>query len=312
LTIKLGSLAPADSPWDKSLKQLAADWEKASSGQVVIKIYTGGTVGDESEMLRKIRLGQLQAAAITGVGINQVYKGVLALSIPMLVTTDEELAYVLENITPYFDSEISKKSFKVVVWTFAGWTHIFSKKPVNTIEDLKKQKLWVWEGNSKEIQIWKEAGFKPVPLGVPDMMTSLQSGGVESLITTPLTAAAYQWFGIAQNMNEMNWAPMIAGILISTSTWEKVPKNLQPALLDIARNTGIKIFDDTKKSDAEAITIMKKYGLKSQASSALQETEWKKLVDQYFTKYIDTEIGRDSYTRVKTLIDKYESNAKRK
>ncbi len=312
LTIKLGSLAPTDSPWDKSLKQLASDWEKASNGQVVIKIYTGGTVGDEAEMLRKIRLGQLQAAAITSVGINQIYQGVLAISIPMLVTTDEELVYVLENMTPHFDAEIAKKSFKVLVWTFAGWTHIFAKKPVYTIDDLKKQKLWIWEGSSKELQLWKEAGFKPVPLAVQDMMTSLQSGGVDSFITTPLTAAGYQWFGIAQNMNEMNWAPMIAGIIISNSAWEKIPKNIQPALLDIADKAGARIINDTRQSDADAIGIMKKYGLKTQAPTKEQIAAWKKLVDQYFDKYIDSEIGRDSYLRVKTLIDKYNSDAKKK
>jgi TRAP-type C4-dicarboxylate transport system substrate-binding protein len=312
ITIKLGSLAPTDSPWDKLLKQLAADWEKASSGRVTIKIYAGGVVGDEAVMLRKIRLGQLHAAAITGVGMNQIHQGVLALSIPMLITNDDELSYALENLGPYFEGALEKKSFKVIMWTFAGWTHIFSKQPARTPEDLKKQKLWVWEGSSKELQIWKEAGFHPVPLALPDIMTSLQSGMVDSFFTTPLSAAAYQWFGIASNMNEMNWAPMIAGIIIASSTWEKIPKDLQPTFIDIAHKAGIRITEETKKADAEAMRIMKKYGLTSYPPAKDSESEWKKIIDKYFDKYIDSEIGRESYIKVKNLLSDYRKNAKAK
>jgi TRAP-type transport system periplasmic protein len=312
LTIKLGSLAPSDSPWDKCLKQLASDWEKASSGQVIIKIYTGGTVGDEAEMIRKMRLGQLQAAAITSNGINQIYKGVLALSIPLLVNKDDELQFVLDKMSPFLDEEIAKKSFKVVVWTFAGWAHVFSKQPVSLPDDLRKQKFWVWEGNSKELQLWKEAGFHPVPLGVPDMMTSLQSGMVDAFISTPLTTASYQWFGIAKNMNEMNWAPMIAGVVINSSVWNKIPKDLQPTLLDISKKAGIQITGETVKADAEAIRVMKNYGLKTQGATAANEAEWKKVIDKYFGDFINSEIGSDSYSRVKNLLLDYRAHGKEK
>jgi TRAP-type transport system periplasmic protein len=312
LTIKLGSLAPADTPWDKQLRKIASDWEKASNGRVSVKIYTGGIVGDEVEMIRKIRLGQLHAAAITGVGMNQIYKGVLAFSVPLLIRTDDELSYVLEKAAPFFEAEMAKKSFTVVTWTTAGWAHIFAKQPVRSPSDLKKQKFWVWEGNSKELQIWQEAGFPAVPLGVPDIMTGLQSGMIDALISTPLSAGSYQWFAIAKNMSEMNWGPMVAGIVVYTSVWNKIPKDLQAKFLEIAHKAGPLIAEETKKADAEAITVMKKYGLNLVPQTKQGEIEWKNIVDKYFMQYINSEVGIDSYNLVNNILKQYRSNAKNK
>jgi TRAP-type C4-dicarboxylate transport system substrate-binding protein len=312
LTIKLGSLAPANTPWDKYIHQIGSDWEKASAGKVVLKIYPGGVVGDETVMLRKIRLGQLDAAAITSVGMNQIYQGVLAFSIPMFITKNDELSYAIEKIGPYFEAAMEKKSFKVIVWTFAGWTHLFSRHPAPKPDDLKTQKLWVWEGNSRELQLWKEGGFHPVPLAAPDMMTSLQSGMVDAFIATPASAASYQWFASANYMCEMNWAPLVAGLVISSAVWAKIPPELQPVLLDIAHKTGPVISEESNKLDAEAVRIMKENGLKTYPVTKENISDWKSTVDKYFDKYIETEIGRDTYDKVNAVITDYRKNAKQK
>ncbi|MBN1697420.1 MAG: TRAP transporter substrate-binding protein DctP [Spirochaetales bacterium] len=305
LTIKIGSLAPSGSPWDKCLKRLAAEWKSISGGKVQVKIYPGGIVGDETVMLRKIRLRQLHAAAITSVGLNTIAKGVLALSVPMLIRNDAELEYVLERMIPHFEEELTKKQFIPIIWTFAGWGHFFSKKPVVRPSDLKEQKMWVWEDNTNEIQIWKEAGFKPVPLPMPDVMTSLQSGMIETVMATPLSAAAYQWFGIANHMCGMNWAPMIAGIVIAKSTWDKIPETLRPRLLDAAREAGKTLNEETRRTDEEVMEIMKANGLVVNPVPEQAVREWKAVVDANFQRLIDEEFGAEAYEMIKVLLDEY-------
>jgi TRAP-type C4-dicarboxylate transport system substrate-binding protein len=305
ITIKLGSLAPANSIWDKCLKEIAAEWRKISHGSVTLKIYPGGIAGDESVMLRKIRLRQLHAAAITCVGLNSITKGILSVSVPMLIRTEEELFYVLDKMTPYLEEELEKKQFIAIGFTFAGWIHFFTRKPVIEPEDLKKQKLWLWDDSSSIVQVWKEAGFKVVPLAATDILTSLQSGMIDGLLTSPLSAAVYQWFAIAKNLTMMNWAPMTAGLVISKSTWEKIPEKIRPQLIESARNILQKLNREMIEADAGAIDIMKQYGLVTHTVTPDIEAKWKALIDKHFEKLIKSDFGEKAYKLVLNYLDTY-------
>ncbi|MCF7929535.1 MAG: TRAP transporter substrate-binding protein DctP, partial [Spirochaetales bacterium] len=130
LTIKLGSVAPAGPPWDKGLKQMAAEWHEISDGRIDVKIYPGGIVGTEPDMIRKMRIGQLQAAVFTSLGMNSISQDVMALSIPFLIRNDAELDYLLEKITPELNERMERSGFTVIAWAPAGWATVFAKGPV--------------------------------------------------------------------------------------------------------------------------------------------------------------------------------------
>ncbi|MDD5065593.1 MAG: TRAP transporter substrate-binding protein DctP [bacterium] len=305
LTIKLGSLAPIGSPWDYNLKKIGAEWGKVSQGQVVLKIYPGGIVGDEDDMIRKIRIGQLDAAGITGVGLSRIFNGVLAIQLPLLVRDEQELEYVLDKIRPYFEKNIEEKGFKVLLWHTAGWAYFFSKKPVVYPEDLKKLKFWVWEGDPDQLEAWKEQNFQPVPLPATEIMTALQSGMAESFTTSPLTAAAYQWFGVAPHMCEMKWAPFIGTVIIATKVWNKIPADQQVKFMEIVLRIGKAMKGEISKADEKAVEIMKQNGLVTHPVNEDIVKQWKSAVDQGFRKLVGKSIEKESYERVKTYIDEY-------
>lgn len=309
LTIKMGSLTPQGSEWDKCLREVAAEWKKISGGKVIVKIYSGGIVGDEPVMLRKIKLGQLHAAAITGVGINGIYRGTLAMSMPMLIQTDAEFDYVLDKIRPFFEQKLEEEGYIALMWTFAGWTHWFGKKPIVRPNDLMSQKMWVWKGNSEEAQIWKKSGFKPVLLDMNDVMTSLSSGMVDAFATTPLNGAANQWFGISQNMCDMNWAPMLGGLVMSKRIWDKIPGQYHAEFMEVLERIGRKFKEVTLKADAEALKIMQENGLKVSSVSGPDIAAWQDIIDANFDELIDKNIGREAYELVKAYLEEYrESN----
>ena len=309
LTIKLGSLAPNGSPWDKALRQIAAEWSTISKGKIKLKIYPGGIAGGESDMLRKMRIGQLHAAGLTGIGMCRVFSGILAVQVPLLVKTDEELYYVLDKMKPKFEKELEEKGFTVLMWSKVGWVHFFSKNPVVTPDDLKQHKLWNYAGDPDGTQAWKKAGFHPVPLSPTELMTSLQSGMVDAFSTTPLSAAANQWFGLAKNMCGMNWAPLIGGIVVSTKTWKKIPPKLQVKLLDAARKVGKESQAEIDKADAQAITIMQEHGLKVHPVSDEVEAQWQRVIDSGFDLVIGKSFDEASYNEIKKHLETFrESN----
>ncbi|MBD3421912.1 MAG: C4-dicarboxylate ABC transporter substrate-binding protein [Chitinivibrionales bacterium] len=298
LTIKLGSLAPSGSPWDTGLKKIAAEWKKISNGKVTVKIYPGGIAGDESDMIRKMRIGQLDAAGLTGVGLCRIYPPILALQAPLTVRNDDELNHALDKMKPSFEKGLADKGFTIVAWNFVGWVHFFGKKPIAGPNDLRKQKLFIWSGDPDGVQRWKEMGFHPVPLASTDLMTSLQSGMVEAFSATPLSAASYQWFGLAPNMSDLKWAPLIGGIVISNKSMQRIPQSLRLPLLQAGSRISSGFQDDIVQADQKAIDIMKEHGLKIIHVSEEGVAKWREVVDKGIADSFDKSIDKDTYETI--------------
>ncbi|MGB5881593.1 MAG: TRAP transporter substrate-binding protein DctP, partial [Thermoanaerobaculia bacterium] len=190
--IKLATLVPDGSVWDKALKEMGADWKESSDGRVTLRIYPGGVAGDEPDVVRKMRIGQIQAASLTVTGLSEIDPAFKVFTIPLFYDSYEELLFVLEAMEPYLAAKLEARGFVFVHWGHAGWVHLFSKDPIRQIDDLKQQKLFVWAGQDDMVQWWMRSGFKPVALAATDIMTGLQTGMIEVLPTTPLAALNLQ------------------------------------------------------------------------------------------------------------------------
>ncbi len=305
ITIKLGSLAPTGSPFDLAIRRLAADWQTVSGGTVVLKTYSGGIAGDEPDMVRKMRIGQLGAAAITVSGLNGIFHGVKALSYPLFINNDDELAYVLKKMRPYMEQEFEKQGFKVMMWSPGGWVYFFSRYPIVGPDDLKKQKLWVWAGDPDEVQAWQTSGFQVVPLASTDIMTSLQGGMIDVFITSPLIAASNQWFGIAKNMCGEKLGPLWGGLAVSMKVWNSIPADLQPKLMESAQKIADSLGAEVAKADHDAITVMQKYGLNITKMPEKQRIQWEQLVDKGFSMLLGKSFDRATFDLAKKYLNEY-------
>ena len=312
LVIKLGSLAPAASPWELGLKRMAAEWEKISDGRVTVKIYAGGVAGDEPDMLRKVRIGALNAAYVTVTGLQGIFNGLKTLSYPLLLRNDDEVAWVLDKMKPAFSAELQKRGFIPFMWSTGGWVYFFSRQPVSTPDDLRRQKLWVWSGDPDEIQAYQSAGFQTVSIPSTDLMTSLQGGMVDALVTSPLIAASSQWFGIASHMYAMRLAPLWGALVISAKTWAQVPADLQPKLMESAQQISDSLAPDVLKADGNAIAVMKKYGLQISDVTPQAAALWVDLLQRTFAPLVGTMYDKDTFNAVKGYLDQYLATHPRK
>jgi TRAP-type transport system periplasmic protein len=305
LTIKMGTLAPVGSPWEVGARRLSAEWERLSGGTVTLKVYAGGIAGDEPDMIRKMRIGTLNAALITVTGLQGIFNGVKTLSYPLLLRSDDELTYVLEKMEPYFDSELEKRGFKPISWSPSGWVYFFSRAPVVTPDDLRRQKFWVWNLDPDEVQAYQRAGFQTVATAATDLTMALQAGMVDALVTSPLVAASNQWFGIAGNMASMKLAPLWGAAVVSTKTWSEIPVDLQPRLIDAAKKIAASLAPDLAKADGQAIDAMRKYGLKINQVPPAVEASWEDLLHKTFAGLVGRSYDKTSFEMAMHYLTEY-------
>ncbi|MCH7630298.1 MAG: TRAP transporter substrate-binding protein DctP [Proteobacteria bacterium] len=304
-TIKLGTLAPEGSVWHNVLRDMAEDWRELSNGRIQVRIYPGGVAGDDADMVRKVRIGQLQAAALTGEGLSNIAEEISVFQMPMLLRSDAELDFVRDRLAPSLEALLEQKGFKVLYWSEVGWVYLFSNKPVRRPADLKPLKIWVWAGDAAWADALKDAGYRPVPLPATEIHMALQSGLVDAFSTTPVAALSFQWFGQAKNMMAMKWAPLTAAVVISTRAWERIPEDLRPEIMAAAQRAGDKAKIQIRSLEAEAIAAMEGYGLTVNQVTPEMAAEWRAEIEATYPKLLGKSIPEDIYNQVAALLEEY-------
>ena len=260
--VKLGTLAPNGSTWHEILKEMAERWSQASNGTVKLRIYPGGTQGNEGEMIRKMAVGQLQGAAVTTTGLHDIAPEPQALGVPLMFDSAAELQKALPVLEPKLDALLQKKGYVALTWGAVGALKLFCTKPFKTPAEAAGAKVFAWEGDPGAVKAWKAAGFNPVVLSSTDIITSLQTGMIECMPNVPLYVLTARLFEKAPYMIDVNWGWVVGATVVRKDAWEKIPADLRPKLAAIARELGAKVDAEVAKLNTEAVTAMEKQGLK--------------------------------------------------
>ncbi len=276
--IKLATIVPQNSVWDKHLQQMAEEWKTATGGRVTVIVYGGGSQGDEPMVLRKMRLDALQAASFTAVGLGSIDAAFNVFDIPFFFASYDELYYVIAKLTPVIRQRMEQKGFVLLNWGSGGWTQVFTKTPVQTVADLKRIKLWTSSGNDKMVQWFKANGFEPRAMAMTDIMTGLTTGMLEGLPTPPLAAMMFQWYRQTPYMLDIGLAPIVGASVITSKAWKSIPEADRPKLLESAAGVEKRLEVDVPKQDADAVAVMVKQGLTVTKATG---PEWRTQVDNF-------------------------------
>lgn len=261
VTIKLGTVAPQGSTWHEILKDMGQRWEQASGGRVKLRIYAGGAQGSEGDMVRKLGINQLQAAAISNIGLHDVIPEPTMFSVPFLFDDEKQLECAFAKVRPAIEAALERRELLALQWSRVGAVHMFCAKPLSTPADMKGAKMWVWEGDPKSAAAYRAAGFTPVVLSSVDVYASLQTGMIDCLPSVPLYALTARLFEKAGHMLGVPWSYVIGATVVRKDTWEKIPADVRPKLLAIATELGGKVDAEVKKLNADAVAAMQKQGL---------------------------------------------------
>ena len=261
VVVKMATLAPEGTDWHGMLIEMGQEWKEATKGKVKLRIYPGGVLGDERDMVRKMRIGQIHAAGMTAEGLSEIVPEFSGYFIPLVYQDSKDVNRVTNELLPGLEVKLEEKGFKLLYFGELTWAYWFSTEPIITPSDLKKSKFFTWAGDFKWEQVYKKAGYNPIPLATTDILSGLQTGLINTIPMPPIYALAQQSFGIANHMLDMKWGVLMAGIVVDLKTWNRIPKKYHTELIQITRSIQDKYKDTNQKAEQDAIGAMKKFGL---------------------------------------------------
>jgi TRAP-type C4-dicarboxylate transport system substrate-binding protein len=312
IKIRLGALAPRGTHWHRSLLVMGEKWRAAEGPGAEFIVYGGGSQGGEADMVRRMRVGQLNAAMLTVVGLTEIDASVGALQkMPLVFRSWEELDYVREKLRPSLDQRFLDRGFVVLCWGDAGWVRFFSKGPALRPEDYRRMKIFAWAGDAPQSDIMKSLGYQPVALEVSDILPALQTGMINMVPSTPFWALTLQFYNHAPYMLELDWAPLVGALIVTRKAWDEMSPAGRQALRSAAAEAETELRALSRREHQESVEAMKKRGLKVQALTPEAEAQWRRAVEQMYPYVRGNMVPAEFFDRVQGLLREYRANGGR-
>ena len=304
--LKIGSLVPKNSLYHRQLMEVGEAWKKSQTGTPRFNVFTDGSQGGEAEMVRRMRIGQLQASLLSVVGLRDIEPSIAALqNLPLAFRSWEELDYVREKMRPGMEKKFLEKGYVVLAWGDAGWVRFFSKQAAFSPDDFKKMKFFAWGAEAEQQEIMKSLGYTPVPLEPTDILPSIQTGMINVVPSTPYFALASQIYSTAPHMLEINWAPIVGAFVITKKSWDEMSPETQKVLRAASDTAGSVIRAQARKEVEEAVDAMKKRGLKVTQPTAPQLQEWNALAESLYPRIRGTMVPAETFDEVMQHLKAY-------
>ena len=304
--VRLGTLAPRGSSYSKHLVAMGEQWRQAPGGGVLLTVYPDGVMGSEADMVRRMRLGQLQAVMLTATGLAEIEPAATGLQyMPLMFRSLEEVDYIGEKLQPMLEKRLEEKGFVVLFWADTGWVRFFSKQPVIRPDDLKKAKLFVGAGRPADLESYRAVGCNPVPLETVDILPSLQTGLINAVPLPPSIALAGQVDSVAPHMLDLAWVPLVGAAVMTKKTWDAVPLEGRDTVRKAATETGRLLKADGRRESAESIEAMRKRGLRVHAVAPDVEAEWRQVVEAAYPKIRGVVVPEDMFEEVVKQLKAY-------
>jgi TRAP-type C4-dicarboxylate transport system substrate-binding protein len=295
VVLKIGTLAPEGSSWVRAFREINKELDQKTNKQVSLRLFPGGILGDEEDMLRKIKVGEIQGALLTGGGLGLIFKDVKILGIPFLFQNYQEVDAVLGRMDSLFQKGLLDNGFKSMGWAEQGFIYLLSKEPIRNAADVKKGKVWIWEDTPIGKAVFKELGVNAIPLPVTDVLMALQTGMVDTVYSSPLAAIAVQWFTKVSYMTDVPLAYSVGAVVLRKSDFEKIPSAQKPIVEAAFSRQLTPLKDQLRKENEKAIQVLQGKGIKLVSPSSRDVKELQALC----FKGIAT-LGEDQFSR-KTL-----------
>ncbi len=270
--IKIATIAPEGSTWMRIMEQLDAQIREKTAGEAGLRFYPGGVQGDESVVLRKIRAGQLQGGGFTGVGLGEIAPELRVMEIPFLFRDLDEVRAVQAKMEPVFDQKLRDQGWELLGWSDVGFVYLFTKTPIRTADDLKKVRMWLWEGDPLAEAFLKTVGVSPVPLPITDVVTSLQTGLIDAVYTSALGCIALQWFTRISYMTDLPVAHAQGAVIVSSKAFESLSPASRQIVKDLSKECFAQLADETAKANETSIPVLKSKGVQIVSLSAAEKS----------------------------------------
>ena len=308
--IKMATLAPEGSSWVKAFNTLSAEIMKKTENKVQFKIYPGGVLGDETDMLRKLKIGQIQGVALTAAGLSSLFKELDVFQIPFLFQTYEEVDTVLKKTDSFFRKGFEDNGYVLLGWSEAGFVYLMSTLPISSVADLKKAKVWIWEESPMSKAIFDEAGVKAIPLSVPDVLVGLQTGLVDVVYAPPTGAISLQWFTRIKYVTDVPLVYLAGAVIVKKDILKQLPPPSQNFISESFQQHLDQLKAVTRNENRDAIKVMIKHGVKIVTPSKDQIDEYKRLSNKAMGHISGQTFSKKVFDEVTSLLESHRRGGK--
>lgn len=307
--VKLATLVPDGSVWHRILVDQALEWRRASNGRVELRIYPGGVAGDDPDMVRKMRVGQFQAATLSVEGLSEIDDAFRIFQLPLFFESVDELFYVIDRLAPLLHQRLEAKGFMLLNWAYAGWVHLYSKRPIAGLADLSAQKLFMWGGDDRSLRLWRAHGLQPVALAATDIMMALQTGMIEALATTPLAALSLQWYRLVPHQLDAGIAPLMGATVMTRRGFQALPEQDRQALLRASARAGERFRAEVPPQEQRALAEMRQRGLGMTSIAPAARAEWRANAESLAAAYGNDLVPREAFEAALRARDEFRRGA---
>jgi TRAP-type C4-dicarboxylate transport system substrate-binding protein len=305
--IKMASIAPKGSNIANAMEEIARQVKERTNNEVAYRIYWGGVQGDEKDVIRKIKLGQLQGGGFMGPGLGLIVPEVRVTEVPYMFRNYEEVAYVRTKLQPAMEKLFEEKGFKVLGWMNLGFMYTFSREPLLSLDIARKQKWWTMEGEPIGKAMFQALDISPISLSISDVATALATNMINCAGSTPFGAVAFQWYTTFKYMSSLPVSNINGATIISKNAWDKVSPASQKIMVDVANKGHDKIIRVTRQEDEKSLELLKKEGI------VIVPTDIKNKDQQYVFEaskrvredLVGTLYSKELLNRTLMLIDEY-------
>ena len=282
--LRIATVAPAGSAFHKRLQTLGAEWARGPGSGVAINIYPG-TQGGELQIVRRMRVGQIQGAMLSAVGLAQLDRSVTALQfMPLMFKDWDDVDRVREKLRPELERRLRAAGYVVLFWGDAGWIHYFSKSPIRGIRDLKPMRVFASSGDPDSIEMLK-AYYTPVVLEPDQILLGLRNGMIDALPVPAFLANINQVASYAPYMLDLNWAPVTGALVLTEKAWKQLDKPTQDWLRETSERAGHTMRAASRAEDEQTIRAMvDKQGLKVVTLTPEAEREFRTEVARMYPR----------------------------
>jgi TRAP-type C4-dicarboxylate transport system substrate-binding protein len=286
-------------------------WEKrlsdATGGRLGLQVFFGGSAGDEKDVLRKMRAGQIDGTAITTASMSQFVRQVLVMDAPGLFTNYAQVDAVRHELASEFNDEAYANGFKVMGWGDFGRVRIFSKDPIRRLADFRRMRPWVWDEHPIMREFYSVIGVTGVPLGLPEVYGGLQTNMVDTVFASALAALALQWFTKTPNVSKDSVGFINAGMVIARPKWDSLPADIQTTLTNLATQYNGTVVDTLRRGDDETYQRLLQRGI--HPNDIEDRPEWDKVGKKLREKFVGRLYSRETLTRAEAVVARHPDHA---
>ena len=284
--LKIATMAPDGTIWMKGLSAAAEEVEERTEGRVSFRFYPGGTMGTDSAVLRKIRIGQLHGGVVLAGSLADIDPDLEIYSLPLLFRSEGEVDYVRQRMDQTLIEGLEEKGFVSFGLTETGFTYLMSAKPTRTFDDLRGRKAWMMQDDPVSLAIVEEAGLSPVPLPLSDVLTGLQTGLIDTVAAPAVGAIALQWFTKAKYLTDLPITYVCGTTIVSSKAFNRLSAEDREIVREVMGRANRELDATSRSDNAEARKALAAQGVVFVDPTPETRKQWESIAEAATAKLV--------------------------